>query len=83
MNIEDIKKITDMALANAERIILLEKKTQETSILLEAHGVLCFASTILMKEKSDMVINNMREQADEVTKMLELINEKLNAIWER
>lgn len=84
MNIEDLKKITEMALANADATVRFAKKSEDPSLnLLQAYGALCFANSILRNETADMHINGMYKQADEIIEMHRMIEKKMNDIWER
>lgn len=57
MNIEDLKKITDMAIKNADRTVVFAKETNDRSALLQAHGALAFASSVVMNERIEFIIN--------------------------
>lgn len=82
MNIEDLKKITDMAIKNAEKIVISSKETNDRSMLLQAYGALCFASSVIMDERIDVIINENNEGVEEINKMIEIINKKMRTLWE-
>jgi hypothetical protein len=81
MNIEDLKKITDMALANADQNIAYANENKDISAKLQAIGVLCFASSILMDERINMVINFEQEKTNDVGLMLDMLNKKRGEVF--
>lgn len=84
MNIEDLKKITDLALTNADQTVRFAKKSEDPSLnLLQAYGALCFANSILRNERLNMLLNDRFEEVEKIDEMSELLDKKAKDIWGR
>lgn len=83
MNIEDLKKIKDMAIKNADRIVVFAKEINDRSALLQAQGALAFAMSVISGERLNMLLNDMNQEVKEIDDMYKLIDKKMNDIWEK